>query len=142
MTSCEPSPFDWLELPNGRARFSGGIRGFDELRHETFAAEVDGREYFGEIGRTFLPNGNDFNIEVLSFGYGNRGYVGMPMRSTCRVFTAAEIEKIQALTVQLIAAGTRFKDRPTLLTEYPNAHFMDQVFFRNGWVLATDEASP
>ena len=140
MTSYEPSPFDWVDLPDGRARFAGSIRGFDERGHETFAAEVDGREYFGEIGRIFLPNGNDFNVEVLSFGYGDRGYVGMPMLGTCRVFTAAEIATIQALAVQLIAAGMRFKDRLWLLVEYPNAHFMGQVFFRDGWILATDEA--
>ena len=142
MTSNEPSIFDWLELPSGRARFSGNIRGADELGHHTFAVEVDGREYFGELTKAFLPNDHDYNMEVISFGYGDHGYVGMPMLGTCRVFAAAEIAKIQTLTVQLIAAGARFEDRPWLLTEYPNSHFMGQVFFRDGWILAKDEASP
>ena len=142
MTSNGPSSFDWLKLPSGRARFSGGIRGFDELGHETFAVEVDGREYFGEIGNIFLPNGNDYNMEVISFGYGRIGSVGMPMLGTCQIFTSAEITTIQRLIVQLIAAGMRFEDRPTLLTEYPNAHFMGQVIFRDGWILASDEAFP
>ena len=141
MSFYDPPPFDWLELAGGRARFAGDIRGFDELGHETFAVEVDGREYFGEIGNIFLPNGNDYNMEVISFGYGSAGDVGMPMLGTCRVFTAAEIATIQALVVQLIAAGTRFRDRPSLLREYPNAHFMGQVVFRDGWILASDEAS-
>jgi hypothetical protein len=36
-------PFDWQQFPEGRARFSGGVRGImDEKRHETFAAEVNG----------------------------------------------------------------------------------------------------
>jgi hypothetical protein len=82
---------------------------------------VEGREYFGEIKTAFLPNGNDYNMEVMSFGYGSIGDVGMPMLGTCKSFTAAEIATIQTLIVQLIAAGTRFQKKPVLLVEYPNA---------------------
>jgi hypothetical protein len=132
--------FDWLQFPEGRARFSGGVRGImDERRHETFAVEVDGEEYFGEIRRAFLPNHNDYNIEVVSFGYGRDGDIGMPMLGACRVFTTAEIHAVQTLIVRLIAAGTHFSNRPTLLNEYPNAHFMGEVFFRDGWALAMDD---
>jgi len=49
---------------------------------------------------------------------------------------------IQALIVQLVEAGTRFRRKPTLLREYPNAHFMGQVIFRDGWILAKGEALP
>jgi len=58
---------------------------------------------------------------------------------TCCVFTATQASAIQALTVQLIAAGIRFSDRPSLLTEYPNAHFMGHVSFRKDWALVTDD---
>ncbi|HZF97333.1 MAG TPA: hypothetical protein VEY92_03640 [Pseudoxanthomonas sp.] len=142
MASYEPPCFDSIELSGERARFSGGTRGFDELGHDTFAVEVDGSEYFGEITNLFLPNGNDYNVEVISFGYGSAGDVGMPILGTCRVFTVAEIATIQSLIIQLAAAGTRFQRKPTLLREYPNAHFMGQVIFRDGWILASDEASP
>lgn len=132
--------FDWLQFPEGRARFSGGVRGImDEQRHETFAVEVSGKEYFGEIQRAFLPNHNDYNIEVVSFGYGRDGDVGMPMLGSCGVFTIAEIHAIQTLIVRLITAGRHFSNRPTLLNEYPNAHFMGEVLFKDGWVLATDD---
>ena len=100
---------------------------------------MGGEEYFGEIQRAFLPNNNDYNIEVVSFGYGSDGYVGMPMPGTCQIFTAEEISTIQTLIVQLIAAGTTFSDRPYLLNEYPNAHFMGEVLFRDGWVCLKDE---
>jgi hypothetical protein len=136
------SSFDWLQFPEGRARFSGGVRGIvDELGHETFAVEVGGEEYFGEIQRAFLPNNNDYNIEVVSFGYGSGGYVGMRMLGTCQIFSIAEVSTIQALIVQLIAAGMQFDDRPSLLTEYPNAHFMGAVVFRDGWVLVKDDGA-
>lgn len=134
------SPFDWVQFPEGRAKFSGGVRGIvDELGHETFAVEVGGEEYFGEIQRAFLPNDNDYNIEVVSFGYGSAGYVGMRMLGTCQIFTSEEISTIQTLIVQLIAAGTHFSDRPSLLNEYPNAHFMGEVLFRDGWVCRKEE---
>ncbi|QNH16049.1 hypothetical protein HEP74_01174 [Xanthomonas sp. SS] len=133
--------FEWVQFPEGRARFSGLVRGImDEQGHETFAVEVDGEEYFGEVKNVFLPNGNDYNIEIVSFGYGRRGDIGMPMQGrTCRVFTATQASDIQALTVQLIAAGIQFSDRPSLLTEYPNAHFMGQVSFSKDWALVKDD---
>ncbi|MDL5367290.1 hypothetical protein QSH18_16905 [Xanthomonas sp. NCPPB 2654] len=130
--------FGWVQFPEGRARFFGLVRGVDELGHETFAVEVDGNEFFGEIDRAFLPNNNDYNIEVVSFGYGSERCLGMPMLGGCQIFSQAQINTIQALIAQLIAAGTQFSDRPSLLTEYPSAHFMGQVSFRDGWVLVAD----
>jgi hypothetical protein len=133
--------FKWVQFPEGRARFSGGVRGImDEQGHETFAVEVDGVEWFGEIERKFLANNNDFNIEVISFGYPTTGYIGMPMLGVCQIFTPVQIELIQKLIIQLVHAGRRFEDRPVLLNEYPNAHFMGEVFFRDGWALVMNEA--
>ncbi|WP_369980071.1 hypothetical protein [Xanthomonas bundabergensis] len=131
--------FAWVQFAEGRARFSGLVRGVDELGHETFAVEVDGNEFFGEIRTSFLPNGNDYNIEVVSFGYGSEKYLGMPIHDGCQIFSQAQINTIRTLIVQLIAAGTRFSDRLSLLTEYPSAHFKGDVNFRDGWALAADE---
>ncbi|WP_369937030.1 hypothetical protein [Xanthomonas tesorieronis] len=88
---------------------------------------MDGNEFFGEIQRSFLPNDNDYNIEVVSFGYGSEKSLGIPMLDGCQVFSQVQINTVQALIVQLIAAGTQFSDRPSLLTEYPNAHFMGKL---------------
>jgi hypothetical protein len=135
-------PFNWIEFPEGRARFSGGIRGImDEQRHETFAVEVNGLELFGEIERKFLENNNDFNIQVVSFGYPSANYVGMPMLETCQVFGLGQIEIIQKLIAQLVASVARSEEKPSLLMDYPNARFMGEVFFRDGWALATEEAT-
>lgn len=71
-------PFDWVSATEGRARFAGSIRGWDERGHDTYAVDVDGKVMYGEIARTFLPNQNDFNIQIVSFGYGVREHVGMP----------------------------------------------------------------
>jgi hypothetical protein len=70
--------FDRVPAAEGRVRFAGGIRGWDERGHDAYAVDVDGKVMYGEIARTFLPNQNDFNIQIVSFGYGVREHVGMP----------------------------------------------------------------
>ncbi len=50
--------FEWQQFPEGRACFSGGIRGWDERGYDTFAVESDGQVVYGEIVRIFLPNHN------------------------------------------------------------------------------------
>ncbi len=45
--------FDWVQFPEGQARFSGGIRGADEIGHETFAVEINSSVYYGEIKKIF-----------------------------------------------------------------------------------------
>lgn len=133
MESYEP-PFQWVQFAQGRARFSGGVRGADELGHETFAVAIDGGEYFGEIDRIFLPNNNDYNIEVISFGYASDD-VGVPVLDGCRAFGEAQIATVQALVTPLIAAGARMSDPPHVLMQYPTARYMGEVVFRDGWAM-------
>ncbi|MCY7393331.1 MAG: hypothetical protein LH647_18090, partial [Leptolyngbyaceae cyanobacterium CAN_BIN12] len=89
----------------------------------------------------YLQNQNDYNIRVISFGYGSDKYVGMSMLGTCRVLTTLEIEIIQTLIIQLISAGSHFSDRPSLLMESQNSHFLGHIEFQDGWaLLSTEEA--
>lgn len=127
--------FDWLDFGQGRARFSGGIRGADERGHETFAVEVNGTEYFGEIDRAFLPNGNDYNIEIVSFGYTDRAYVSAPFPNAREKFTPAGLDVMQSLICGLIEAASKAAEKPYIMGEYPDAHFMGKVIFREGWAL-------
>lgn len=130
------APFNWIELPEGRARFSGDVRGVDELGHETFAIEIEGNEYFGEIKSAFLPNKHDFNAEIVSFGYRDAEFVGQPMRpGICHVLTMSQVAIIQSILVGLIAQGQKMAERPNVLMEYPNSHFMGEVLFHDGWAL-------
>lgn len=139
MISDYSKTFDWVQFPEGRARFSGGIRGWDEAGHETFAVELEGLEIFGEIKRAFLPNDNDFNIEIVSFGYGMQDNVGVPGSEARGVFTTSQLRTVKSLVCQLIAAGLRFERRPVCLIEYPDAQFMGTVLFPASWA---QELSP
>ncbi|WP_241074945.1 hypothetical protein [Achromobacter insuavis] len=131
--------FDWVPAAEGRARFAGGIRGWDEQGHETYAVDLDGKTLYGEIARVFLPNQNDFNIQVISSGYGVREHVGMPRRkhhaSDARDdgLSAKDQQRIQLLLAQLIQAALHFQDRPGVLREYPHARFQGKLLFVKDW---------
>ena len=131
--------FDWVDFPEGRARFSGGTRGVDERGHETFAVEVNGIEYFGEINQSFLSDRHNFNVEIISFGH-SEIFTGSTSDSWSP-FTKNELKTVQSLIVQLIRAGLELEDRPSALDEFPDSRFMGEVIFRHGWILSTDENS-
>lgn len=125
--------FDWVQFPEGRARFSGGIRGGDERGHETFTVEVDGISYYGEINHAFLPNGNDFNVEITSFGYTDKQNVANPSLGARREFTASALRIVRELILKLTQAGLDFEDRPSALGEFQNSRFKGRAIFRGGW---------
>lgn len=135
--------FDWQQFPEGRARFAGGIRGWDERGYDTFAVELEGEVVYGEIAPAFLPNHNDFNVEVVSFGYGIRENVGLLNEGGSGphaqgIFPPAYLQRVQSLVAQLIKTGLRFQDRPTILAEFPNAHFQGKVIFPAGWAVSAN----
>ncbi|WP_164074227.1 hypothetical protein [Stenotrophomonas maltophilia] len=133
------SPFDWQDLPSGRARFAGLVRGADQAGHDAFAVCFDGQELFGEIQRAFLANDNDFNIEVVAFGYRLDRNLGMPMPGTAQVFAFSDVERLQRLISELVAAGAAWERRPRLLVDYPSGRFQGRVLFREGWILISDD---
>lgn len=131
--------FDWVQFPEGRARFSGGVRGWDEKGHDTFAVELEGKVRYGEITRTYLANDNDFNIEIVSFGYGIEDNVGISSPNARGTYTEAQLKIVRSLVLKLIRSGLRFEDRPSALRETPKSHFMGQIYFCDGWAYLRPE---
>lgn len=130
--------FDWVSATEGRARFAGSIRGWDERGHDTHAVEVDGKVMYGEIARAFLPNQNDFNIQIVSSGYGVRERVGMPRPAghdshAQGVSDAKTLRRVQSVLARLIRAGLHVEDRPNVLLAYPHARFQGKRIFAEGW---------
>jgi hypothetical protein len=129
--------FDWMEFPQGQARFSGMKRCWDEEGRETFALKVRGIEYFGEIEKSFLPDRHNFNLEIICFGYGRGEDVGIP--GAAEVFTLEEAEICQQLITQLVDEGLKL-DRPLgVLTQAENSRFMGDIAFRDGWISVAAE---
>lgn len=125
--------FDWVQFPEGKARFSGLKRGWDERGHTTFALELNGIEYYGEIDQVFLPDRHNFNVEVISFGYGRGEDIGMPNAAV--VFALEEISVAERLIIQLVQNGITRERPPNLLQQTEVSRFMGETIFRDGWAL-------
>nr|WP_199041387.1 hypothetical protein [Dyella sp. ASV24] len=134
---------DWYTFKEGQARFAGGIRGWDELGHETFAVRLDGYEYFGEVKKAWLPNQQDLNTEILSFGYGDQGDVGMSMPClSSRAFSRSDLNRVMSLAVQLVEAVAQSSERKAFVMQGGgNSRFMGKVLFREGWALLSEAGS-
>ena len=131
------SMFDWVELKDGRARFAGGIRGWDELGHQTFAVDLDGTDFFGEVEQLVVAEPYDFNLEILSFGYRSRDDAGMPPSSRA-AFAPAETERIRRLVQELIATASSWPEKPFVMQPLDSARFLGAINFRDGWINAQD----
>ena len=133
--SAHEKTFDWVQFPEGLARFAGTFRCWDEQGRKTFALDLGGNEYFGEIKRTYLENHNDYNIVIDAFGYGRGEDVGMPGTGARGVFTSDEEAMAQSLVVKLIQAGVEFDDPPTILDQTESSRFIGGITFLDRWML-------
>ncbi len=133
------SMFDWIELEDGRARFAGGIRGWDEQGHQTFSVQVEHAAFFGEIEQVVVGAPCDFNLDVVSFGYRERDDVGLPASARER-FSLPEAERVQRLVQELIAAAAPWLEKPFLLQPFEEARFLGVIAFRDGWINTTETA--
>jgi hypothetical protein len=125
--------YDWVEFAGDRARFCGGIRGWDELGHETFCVELNGKSWYGEIEKIFTREADGFGTEILSFGYKQLADVGMP--ASARVaFLASDIEKLRASVTRLIDIVSQCDNPPFVLSRGKTSRFSGNVAFRDGWV--------
>lgn len=131
--------FRWVQFPEGRARFSGIRRCWDEQGRDTFALELRGNEYFGEIKAAYLDNDNDYNVVIDAFGYGRGEDVGMPGKDARGVFTPDEEAIARALVVQLVQAGLEFGEPPSVLHQTEFSHFMGKIVFQDGWILINSD---
>lgn len=136
MENSYQEAFEWIQFSKGRVRYAGGSKGRDEPPIETFAIELNERVHYGEIKVVFLPNGYDFNLEVVSFGWPGKEWSGsVPVPGQCASFSLEDLETVQTLICEAVEVWRTFPTRPFILTEDPAAAFQGDVFFRPGWAL-------
>lgn len=135
---ADQGTFDWVQFPQGRARFAGIARGWDEQGHVTFALELGDAVHFGEIDQVFLPDHHNFNIEVISFGYQRAEDVGMPRAAA---LSPAQIGIAMQLIEHLVRAGLDFDRPPNILSQTATSKFLGGLTFREGWANCQTEAN-
>jgi hypothetical protein len=134
--------FEWIDFPQGRVRYAGGRRGRDEPPIDTFAIEIHGRVYYGQIQELFLPDRCSYNLEVVSFGWLKHDWLGSkPDPKHCAAFTLNGLSEVQALICQVVPVWRNLEDRPAILYESAQTHFAGEIIFRDGWALLTEDES-
>lgn len=134
--------FEWIQFPEGRARFSGICRGWDEQGRHTFALELHGREYFGEIKILFPKNDDSYGIVIDAFGHGICETVGMLDLVARRAFTICEAAAAEALVIKLVQAGFEFIDRPSIFLPMDIASFTGDTQLQEGWIMVESINQP
>lgn len=132
--------FDWLDLPGGRARFCGGLRGADQAGHEAFAIELDGKVAYGEIRKAWTSD-DRFDLEVVSFGHGVLGNIGMPVDAGSPLvleFTADQLRAVEGLIAELVQAFLERPQRPFVMNMDSPDEFSGTIRFARGWALVRE----
>ena len=126
--------FDWINLEGGNIRFAGFARGSDEAGHDTFEIQVPSRSaLYGEFRPSFADNHNDFEIEIVSFGFLDQKNIGNTHPGSRQRFSAMEQDLIERLTTALFA-DPESRNGITPFTS-KKGHFLGQVHFTPGWIL-------
>jgi hypothetical protein len=121
--------FDWITFERGKARFCGTERGGDELGHDVFAVQLNGPLiYHGEFKKIWNADETHFDIEIVSFGYGNAGNVGNPSPTARLALSAPEIAAAKSVITDLFRS-----DRPKPFPLNHMANLLKNVEFRPGW---------
>lgn len=131
------STFEWIQFPEGRARFAGSFRCWDEQGRETFALELHGQQYYGQIDNIFIDNHNDYKIFIDAFGYTRGQDVGIPAVAARHVFSREQEAVARQLVIQLIRAGVRLDEPPFALD--PPGSFTGEIVFGDEWILTTPD---
>jgi hypothetical protein len=98
--------------------------------------------YYGEIKSKFSPSGNNYNLEIVSFGWPKDGWFGIePDPKICATFLLKDLEIVQIILCQSVRIwyDLEKRERPSFLNESSQSRFMGEVLFSNGWALVMDE---
>lgn len=120
---------DWVVFDKGRARFCGAKRDTEVGAREVLAVQLEhGLPRYGEFSRQEVDH-THYNVEILSFGYGDKLDVGLKAPPARVAFSYTEIDEIRSLIVALMFADRK---KPPPMRDSEN--FLGQVFFREGWI--------
>jgi hypothetical protein len=110
--------------------------GIDDGGHDTFEVQLGMHPgLYGELRPVWASNGNDFDIEILNFGYASPTNVGNPHPGARRDFSALEREALEQMITNLLG---RAEAQKHLLFFKAPARFMGGIRFARGWIVKSD----
>ncbi len=130
-------PYATLDFPNGRIAFIGTVR-CDDVGVKEFRVELPNRApMYGAWRACFAENGNDFNIEIVTFGYGDKLNVGNPHPKARVRFTVEETTIVEELVHELFANRNLTAGLSPFSMKL--ARFLGGVKFLPRWISQADE---
>ena len=124
--------FAIVQAGDGKIRFGGFERGPDGVPRDTFAVQLPGRLLmYGEWAQKFAPNGNDFDVEIISFGFPPLYSVSGP--EGLEVFSKIERESVQNLIAALFSNASATGPLPGFRPER-KGRFLGRVNYHPGWI--------
>ncbi|WP_428682097.1 hypothetical protein [Reyranella sp.] len=130
--TIEDPYFLLVQTGDGKIRFGGIERGPDGVPREIFAIQLPGRTpMYGEWTQKFASNGNDFDVEIVSFGFPPLYSVAGPagLETFCVVEREAVQKLIAALFSDAAATGQLFEFAPER-----KGLFLNRIHFRPDWI--------
>ena len=127
-----------LNLPTGKIGFASMVRGWDEEPRDAYRVELlDRPTMYGEWRTKFADNGNDFNVEIVSFGYLRESHLGSTYLLHREKFYAAERDVLEEMIRALFAD----KSARALIVPFSSlkGRFLGGVNFAPGWILSNDQ---
>jgi hypothetical protein len=126
-----------LDFPNGRIGFASLVLGWDEEPRDAFRIELPGWPVtYGEWRPKFADNQNDFDVEIVSVGYINKGFLGSQLVNHRKKFSAQEQQVIEELVRNLFADRGARGDISPFSSKI--GEFLGGVVFVPGWILRSD----
>jgi hypothetical protein len=126
-----------VTLPTGRAAFESMIRGWNEEPRHAFSVELAGQQTLYGIWRpVFAENGNDFDVEIVGFGWASRYSIGHPNQITRTKLSSAQFISVRELIISLFESI--YARREIVPFSSKVAKFLDGIEFQKDWVLVKD----
>ena len=128
------SGFYEVVLRGGTAQFAGSIRGVDDNGHDVFRVSLVGLPaMYGEWRPKFAENGNDFDIEIPGFGWGDKLNIANPAPTARIKCSATDIAKIMEAVSSLFSS----KQATSQISPFTSrvGRFLGHLIFLPGWII-------
>lgn len=123
-----------VESEHGEAGFRAGVRGIDEAGHYTFFVRLKNTVMlFGEWRAKWAANQNDFDVEIVRFGYVDENAVDSEHPLARRRFSREQRQVVQHLIRSLFSEPVA-RNGPIPFS-MKSATFLGGVDFRPEWIL-------
>jgi hypothetical protein len=129
--------FDPLIFPEGSIAFHGNVQ-VDDYGADEFRIELIGRPpLFGEWEQLFHANGNDFDVQISSFGYVSPHNVGNMHPGARAIFSIQERSAIEKLIIGIFErefSKLKSGDREASIFPGRKSNYCGDVIFKDNWI--------